>query len=57
MTAYSLRLHSGSGLSGSPPSEPFSCPKRATRFISSARDKVRIFRQSCMSLSCLSLSC
>src|SRR5213075_522329 len=46
MTANSFRVHSGSGLSGSPPSEPFSLLKRATRFSISSRLKVRIFRQS-----------
>src|SRR5258706_10554774 len=42
MTAYSLRLHSGNGLSGSPPSEPLRRRNRATRFIISSRDQVRI---------------
>jgi hypothetical protein len=37
-----VRRHSGSGLSGKPPSEPLSRLKRATRFIISARDQVRI---------------
>ena len=41
-----MRRHSGSLLSGSPPSEPFSFLKRATRFIISSRDQVRIVRQS-----------
>jgi hypothetical protein len=42
MTAYSVRRHSGRGLSGSPPSEPFSLLKRATRFSISARLQTRI---------------
>jgi hypothetical protein len=46
MTANSFRVHSGSGLSGSPPSEPFSFLKRATRFIISSRFQVLISRQS-----------
>src|SRR6185503_7878636 len=48
MTAYSLRLHSGSGLSGKPPSEPFKVLKRATRFIISSRLHLRMSRQSLM---------
>src|SRR6185436_18973290 len=48
ITAYSLRRHSGSGLSGKPPSEPFSFLKRATRFIISARVQVRIIFQASM---------
>src|SRR5512134_3036775 len=46
MTAYSLRRHSGSLLSGRPPSDPFSFLKRATRFIISARVQVRMFFQA-----------
>jgi len=46
ITAYSLRRHSGSLLSGRPPSEPFSFLKRATRFIISARVQVRMFFQA-----------
>src|SRR5678810_688194 len=46
ITAYSLRLHSGSGLSGKPPSEPFKCLKRATRFIISSRLHFVTSRQS-----------
>src|SRR5258706_6613501 len=49
ITAYSLRRHSGSGLSGKPPSEPFSFLKRATRFIISAFVEVRIVLQSFIS--------
>jgi hypothetical protein len=52
ITAKSLRRHSGSLLSGSPPSEPFSCRKRATRLSISSRDQVRIVRQSFISLLC-----
>src|SRR3970282_255605 len=46
MTAYSVRRLSGCGLSGSPPSEPFSSLKRATRFIISSRVQVRVSLQS-----------
>jgi len=46
ITAYSFLRHSGSGLSGRPPSEPFSLLNRATRFIISARVKVRMFFQA-----------
>src|ERR671930_462268 len=46
ITAYSLRRHSGSGLSGNPPSEPFNFLKRATRFIISSRDHARTCLQS-----------
>src|SRR2546428_2659263 len=46
MTAKSLRRHSGSGLSGRPPSEPFSSLKRATRCIISSRLQFRISFQS-----------
>jgi hypothetical protein len=46
MTANSFRVHSGSGLSGSPPSEPFNFLNRATRFIISSRLQVLISRQS-----------
>src|SRR5258706_9746310 len=48
MTAYNVRLHSGkglSGLSGSPPSEPFNSLNRATRFIICARVQGRMFFQ------------
>lgn len=45
ITAKSFRSHSGSGLSGSPPSEPFNFLNRATRFIISARGQARIFFQ------------
>jgi len=48
ITANSLRRHSGSWLSGRPPSDPFSFLKRATRFIISARVQVRTFFQSLM---------
>ncbi|OGA10903.1 MAG: hypothetical protein A3D95_09770 [Betaproteobacteria bacterium RIFCSPHIGHO2_12_FULL_69_13] len=48
ITANSLRRHSGSGLSGSPPSEPFSFPKRATRFSISLFDQLRTCRQPAM---------
>src|SRR6266480_4409197 len=48
MTAKSLRRHSGSGLSGRPPSEPFRCLKRATRCIISSRLQFRISFQSLM---------
>src|SRR6185503_6878303 len=48
MTAYSVRVHSGSGLSGKPPSDPFSRLKRATRFIISSRLQVLMSRQSLM---------
>src|SRR5919106_1022446 len=50
MTAYSFLRHSGSGLSGSPPSEPFSFLKRATRFSISSRDQVRVVLQSLIGL-------
>src|SRR6267378_6401337 len=46
MTAKSLRRHSGSGLSGRPPSEPFRSLKRATRCIISSRLQFRISFQS-----------
>jgi hypothetical protein len=46
ITAKSFRLHSGSGLSGRPPSEPFNFLNRATRFIISARDQVRMLFQA-----------
>src|SRR6267143_2733397 len=46
ITAYSLRRHSGSGLSGSPPSEPFRSLKRATRCIISSRLQFRMSFQS-----------
>src|SRR5205814_10113214 len=48
MTARGLRRHSGSGLSGRPPSEPFRCLKRATRCIISSRLQFRISFQSLM---------
>src|SRR2546427_3120238 len=48
MTAKSLRRHSGSELSGRPPSEPFSSLKRATRCIISSRLQFRISFQSLM---------
>jgi hypothetical protein len=48
ITAYSLRRLSGSLLSGSPPSEPFSFLKRATRFSISSRGQARMFLQSSM---------
>src|SRR6266850_5512413 len=48
MTAKSLRRHSGSGLSGRPPSEPFRSLKRATRCIISSRLQFRISFQSLM---------
>src|SRR5262245_56561563 len=46
ITANNLRLHSGRGLSGRPPSEPFRLLKRATRRIISSRLQFRISRQS-----------
>ena len=46
ITAKSLRRHSGSGLSGRPPSEPFSLEKRATRRIIVFFDRVRMRLQS-----------
>src|SRR5438552_954686 len=48
MTAKSLRRHSGRGLSGRPPSEPFRFLKRATRCIISSRLQFRISFQSLM---------
>ncbi|OAI52588.1 hypothetical protein AYO46_05345 [Betaproteobacteria bacterium SCGC AG-212-J23] len=46
ITANSFRLHSGSGLSGRPPSEPFSFLKRATRFSIASRLQFLMSRQS-----------
>jgi hypothetical protein len=43
ITAYNFLLHSGSGLSGRPPSEPLSCLKRATRSIIRSRGQGRMF--------------
>src|SRR5690348_15892627 len=51
ITLKSFLRHSGSGLSGRPPSEPFRLLKRATRFIISSRLQVRMLRQSFMSSS------
>src|SRR5829696_6548733 len=48
ITAYNLRRHSGSLLSGRPPSDPLSFRKRATRFIISARVQVRMVFQGSM---------
>src|SRR5947209_11451649 len=48
MTAYSLRRHSGRGLSGRPPSDPFRLLNRATRLSISARGTFRIVLQSLM---------
>jgi len=45
-TLKSFLRHSGSGLSGRPPSEPFRLRKRATRFIISSRLQFRMSRQS-----------
>jgi len=51
ITANSWRRHSGSGLSGRPPSEPLSFLKRATRFIISLFDSVRVRLQSAIDSS------
>src|SRR3954463_15633157 len=47
-TLNSFLRHSGSGLSGRPPSEPFRPLKRATRFIISSRFQFFMSRQSLM---------
>src|SRR3954471_12669843 len=56
ITAYRVRRHSGSGLSGRPPSEPFSFLNRATRFIISPRLQFRIVFQSFIASSCAAAS-
>src|SRR5262245_36822621 len=48
MTLYSVRRHSGTSLSGSPPSEPRRSSNRATRLSISSRVHMRTCRQSCM---------
>jgi hypothetical protein len=51
ITAIRVRWHSGTSLSGSPPSEPLRSLKRATRFIISSRVHTRTSFQSLISLS------
>src|SRR5262250_3085681 len=46
MTLYSVRRHSGTSLSGSPPSDPLRSLKRATRVIISSRLHTRTLLQS-----------